>query len=1225
MAYGETAERRAARLDRQRQQYPELEVATPHEIGNIDRIFRDRGEPPTTFGARVQQDAAELYAGRGAFDPYDSGDVAPEPDRGGFVASRSTPVLGGLGSLLRKGQHTLGDVGAAVSGLESRIGLDPQGGFDPGAGLQSVSSALRSRPAQAVLSPLGTALQDTLNPERTLNLFGRSTQNLIRGRAPATSGGGEGLGTDLAGRVESVPVVGPYARRGLDIALAPGASSFGAANTALTAVGGVGARQLAKKAGAPEWAQTVADIAGSVALPAAAPALKRVATGYRDITENIPVGMSVKRTGPDGKPLPNNAPWAKGPPELQSAVPEIQDALKAEVQLRRSGTIQSEISAGRARQAGRIAGNLEGVRAAGGNLDDALRAASSGAKVGTLRQTFGQPLELTEQTKTALSNHLQDALKGREFEQFNGLKALDSLIRGENVQPAQLKLLGRVFGDDFAKLAAEANMGRPSAIAEITPEARSAIDSALKGERQITIFEQRAKAQATHADDLLSQYRMNPTDARLKAVADEARAKGLAFANQADDLTMEQGRRYTAEVMARNTKNAAAEASQGIKAIENAALKADRLTPGEEQLIAQAKAMLGEVPGVSSAVDREAVKSVEYWIKAARQYRSTIGETTHVKMAEVSAALTGNLSDSYLTTLYQNRLVATRALELSGTDPVVAKKVADLLVQSQLKARYPGGVPQRLLDEIEKTKGLAHGDVIDQTLQTLGAVSQEWKNLAFGPMDIGIVGQQGLRATTEMGPINILTGAANRILNKVEHPLYEDPLTAGADAVARRLQYARDGLGVGVNTGAVQPGEGLGILGKTLGPVGRAAEKWIAFNTKLQFDKVLGGLRDLDHEGNLAILDFLGRDTSNPAVRATSAKFANVATSFAPGALNARRAAAETGLMMTPSMRRAQIQGIGQVAKVFTKNATPEERILGSILILNKYAIRTAIGLAVNHYFGVGDYAWDQSKKGYGSVVSKIKNGEGQNIVLGLSPQGQIENALAQSVRALAEADPEELRKVWLKLGLGTSGPALQVIEKAAGYGYAPGKGYQMGDFGEGLTGTQRKLASGLAPLPPILQSATQGTLSPQTTPLEVGGVQNFPESPTAGTKRDPNYYQSLKGEAQFNAIKPQAWKVVGKPFAAQTEGYDSYYDWYAARLATVTTNLEKSQPPGVAGEMAKQLVAKHPVAQAYLDVKNALETQWIAKNPEQADRLIQEERLQANATERGLIGAGAR
>jgi hypothetical protein len=815
---------------------------------------------------------------------------------------------------------------------------------------------------------------------------------------------------------------------------------------------------------------------------------------------------------PDG--LPKTA--ASQTPEFEQGYPSLLDALRNEVRLRRSGVVEAEKAAGRSQQA---AGVAEGL-ARGQGLEGRLAAARSGARVGSLRKTLTPPIELTRAQTDALSDHLVEALSDEQtWKQFSGQGALSKLINGESVQPAELKLLRRAFGDEVAKLAREASQGRISAVAQLDDAAKAAIDRAAEiGEKQIARYEQRAIAQRKLADDLTERLNLDPTNQRLATVTEQARVKGLEAANKADELTLEQGRRYQAAVEAKGARANAADAKQaarGNAAAVKAGERADRLNPNEQMLIDKAKTIIAEAPSGTPAANAEALKSIEYWLQAAKQYRESIGETGSAALAQINAHLTGNLADSYLTKLYQNREVAIRALEMGGTDPAIARKVADLLVDAELKARYPGGIPTRIANEIAKTKLAYGGNALDTAFKGAAAVSQEWKNLAFGPADMGIMGQQVLGAAN-MAPSNILAGAVNRVLTKMGHPMFDDPLLAGTDGVARKLQYARDGLAMNVSTGAVQPGEGLGLL-NNFGPGGRAINRLTAYNTRLQFDKILGGLRNLDHEGNLMILKATGQDVTDPAVRATSARFANTATSYAPQALNARRAAGETALLMTPSMRRAQVSFINDMAKVFLPGTTKAERTLGAVAILNKVAVTLAVAKLVHDNIGVGDFIMDPSAKGFGNITTKMKNSKGENIVINLFPQQQIQRTILQSIRALSEGDPQEAADMWIKLGIGTSGPVLQGVEKLFGYGYQPGQGYKMGDYGEGMSVPQKVAA--IAPIPPIVQSAMQGELSPQSAPLEFFGVQNYPESSYGEQQRLLGSNETLTGRERTQEL----------------------------------------------------------------------------------------------------------
>jgi len=981
-------------------------------------------------------------------------------------------------------------------------------------------------------------------------------------------------------------------------------------------------------------------------------------------------GGSTQPTAQRIVPAVNTAPWASAPPEVQSAIPRIQDALRLEVEARKSGTAEAEIKAGRSSQFGRVASNLESARQGGASYEETLAGVRGGLRVGQLRKTLAAPIELPENQMTAVSNYVTDALAGSTVNQTQGLFALDSLVKGRGLQPAQLKLIATLFGDEFASLARDATRGRITSTAALSPEAKARITAAKDIKMAgITKLDERALAQTQLANDLLEKFRLDPTNARLRSLSNEAKAKGLQIANKAEELKIAEGRslaeateiaaarvplsvadekiikdakaggesslrraelnaqRYNneadrLEALAASRENAprylaaAKVARDRADSFAAAATTAfDKLHPDEQALIDAAMGELGEKINVSSAVDREAIKSVEYWLKSARVWRQITGETTFVRLAQISAAATGNLADAYLTGLYHNRETVVRALEVGGTDSKIAAKVGDLLVQSQLVARYPAGIPDRLAAEIAKLKLSTEGvaGTLDQVLEGMTAASQAYKNLAFGPADVGVLGQQGIKAIFEMAPTQILLGATNRLLTRLGHPLYNDPLMATPSEVAKKIQAARDGLAVNVVTGDVQLDENSKKILGAAGQVGRAIQAEIEWNTNFQFVRILGGLRNLDYEGNLALLYFAGSDISDPAVRATAAKFANTATSAAPQALNARRRLAEQAFLMTPTMRRAQVSGILEAANTFNPNSTREERLLGAVLIVNKYIIGNAIKALLAGAIGASGtaaYVYDPSNKQAGRITTGLKNSQGQSLVVGVSPQDQIENVVAQSIRTLVESDPEELAKIWIRLGIGSSSAPAGAVGKLLGFGFSPDSGYGYGGlFGTPKYGSKLTLGqtvAGLAPIPPLVQAVAQGGQTGSSAALTAGGVQSFFESPSAAVERGE--FESLSGEAQLQGLRRKIWNEV--KVAAGDDAPASFYEWNKNQtLDLIASYLATGQNVLVAKDLAEKDMQKNDLSKLYRANLNTAEDEWAILNPKLAYQILLREK----------------
>lgn len=1146
MIFAESRQQREARLERQRTRFPELRSTDTKTVLAIDRLRRSEGRTPTSFGLAVEETYSRIPP------------PAPKPKEDKGLLNRLLGTVKGVGEFAGGVADVAGDAFGALRDFNQHGDdrpLDVIRGEVAERNRQKIAQQEAAAPGSRSLNPL-TLLDSTYEGDNVLLRELARPANYVPA-APAFRG------------LSFAPKAAAPIRAGLEVLGAVAGTKVGEEVNERLPEGMNPIVRGALSAGAGILAGGAAGFGGARYVNAARAG------------KVLPVGMSIKDLSTE-------------PPELQAAVPALRDALASEVRLRRSGTIAGEITAGRAGQAARISSNLEAAQAAGAGLDESLKAAQMGAKAGQLRKTFGQPLELTGIDKDALSTHLQTALEADgAFTQFNGLKALDSLIKGENVQPAQLKLLRRVFGEDIGKLAGDANIGRPSAVAELGTDAQRAIDRAGEiGEKQIAQYEQRALAQQAHADELMAQWGMDPTNARLKAVADDARAKGIAAANRADELTVRRiraanERASTPPTPKQRMAATGAEAQRQVKAAE----RVDRLNPNDQMILDKAKSMLGEIPARSSTLNREALQSVEYWLQGNRGILDAIGETTHTRIADIAAKASGNLADSYLTSLFQRRTLIESALARTGVDEAIARKMAKLLTEVELKKRYPGGVPERLAAEIAKTTQQEFASPSAAVARGAAAFSQGWKNLAFGPADVGVFGQQALHATVA-APGQILAGTVNRALNALGSGLQTTLLDE--TALAKRLQYQLDGVPQGITTGIVQDARKglLGHLGTERFNVGR----FVDASSDFQFGTILGGLRNLIHEGNLVALHLTGQDITNPAVRATSAAMANSATSYAPKALRAGRQLAESATLMTPSMRRAQVTSILQMARVFSPKATAAERILGSTAIVSLAGSTLAVGKLLNDAIGVGDFEFDPSKKGFGQITSQLTDSKGSHIVLSLFPQQQVQSAIAKSIRTLAEGDPEAAGKEWLKLFMGSSSPALQAVSKAGGYGYQPGDGYKYGDLKGGLMN--------VAPLPPILQSYLQGDLALETAPFEVTGFNAYTESPSVAQREGRG--GELKGAAVFDALPAQSWQQVSatapetfKPILAK---YGNISEWLDAATDEYEQQArERGADPTVARTLAESAAKRHPIYKAYLKTKDHYETEWVRANPDEA------------------------
>lgn len=1179
------------------------------------------------------------FRGPAAPDASQSGETWASVARGAPQQDTSIPILSGLADFGRSVQRGLIPSPEDTADMEARLQ-----GF--GAGGQHENATLA--PYGGVLAPpVDISIKGQGGPLAPLIEAATTPANYAfgLGQVPAMLAGAVGGQLVEAGAQHFTD--NPYIAGGAQFL--GGLAGFGAAGGLARVGRGLmqgGEAAVEDAAGAARPAVTTAEIAamdaraaepGAAALPDAAPVPQdavpptgAIKAWADEVAANQDAraaagGSEAARVAAQTAPT---APVVAADGATNPAFTALRDALDAEVNLRESGVPMAEIAAGRSRQAGGVVGRLAEL---GPDATIAERQAAARAGMyqgGGLRETFNQPLELPAETQAQLAEHLQNTLlnQGKSLSVSNGLDALNNLITGQNVQPAQLTMLKSIFGDEIGGLAEQANKARvlPKAVIDAEGEERIARAGQFQ-EKQIARYEEQAQAQTTHANDLQRQSTMDPTNKRLAATVDAARQMGLDAQNRADALLVSRAQHLAG--VPEDAVAALAQQKQTYQAVnmlrQAQAAKVAGTATREQGILLQAQDLLGRKMAVSPAMKSGQLESVDLWLKGNRAILDQIGETTHETLRGIAAKATGDLADSWLTNLYQRKALIEAALTKQGWTDQLARVASGHLIDAELAARYPQGIPERIANEIAKTK-LEFGSYGSNILKGAADLSQGYKNIAFGPADVGVFGQQALHAVIS-APGQILAGVVNRTLNALHTGL--DTKLIDDIALGKRLQYQLDGVPQGISTGIVQEADRglLGHLGTQRYNIGAGVDKLSDF----QFGTILGGLRNLIHEGNLVALHLTGQDITNPAVRATSAAFANSATSYAPAAVNASRALAEKALLLTPSMRRAQVASIMQMGKVFAPGATAAERILGATSIVSLAGSQLAVGKLLNDRIGVKDFEFDPSKPGFGQITTNIKNSEGQNIVISLFPQEQVQTTIARSVRELAESDPTKAEQEWAKLFMSSSSPPAQFVEKAAGYGFDPKSGYRYGDLTGGILN--------VLPLPPVVQNYLTGQESPQTLPLDVAGVNNFTESAKSAVERGT--YDELSGTSQFGAIPAQGWKMLTDtaPPAqkADLQQYASEFEWRQAKVAEFKQQfIDRGLPDAQAQLRAATRVNALPIAQAYGRAKTHLENEWYKANPQAGQERLNSQMAIPNPRDRtnlptlpqqAIIAAGTR
>ena len=896
---------------------------------------------------------------------------------------------------------------------------------------------------------------------------------------------------------------------------------------------------------------------------------------------------SVASQMPQGGPFPQLAGAADDAAgQLNPARRSLLDALNEQRKFRESGQADEIIHQGRVQQNKGIGDAI--ANSEGKSFSEIGQAMSEGARTGEMLPR-GAPLNLSEETLDELFKEAVSFNGGRNFDNKRAWTGLDKLQQGQRLQPAEIKALGEIYGDEVARAIRETNPQRIPTVAGLTDAdmAKIAEQSKVDG-KKVAVLEAQARRQHELADDLLKQSRMDPTNPRLKKAVDDARARAIAKENEADRLLSEKAEQWgarnraateqagvkanRAEVDAalKRDKALAAEeaavrkaaedewikgldfpssdpyaerlgryeasANRSLSASHDAAKKAAgekavddwvrsldfekaddyqkfiasqedqathalrqqqdsarkvqlrasnkaRINSSDEQMVTRAKDVVAklDMPDTNKSL---LIDTIEAGVKKQRVLLDGMGEDGPSILRKIYAATTGEVTDSYTSQLLTQRAFIQNALESQGMSSAAAKKVGKLLQDADIRMRFGDNVPEWVTKSIEQSKfDFNEGGAI----KGLADISQELKNTQFGIGDLAVFGQQGAKLAATNAP-QFVAGIVNRILN-----MAHIGADTGLEGLAKSTAYQLDGLAR--KSVAITDLTNDRTLVSRLGPVGRAldskaivpATKWL---TDLQFDHILGKAREITYEGNLVLAKLVGEDITDPAVRLRAAEWANAASGAGKLAQQSGRKNAERAFLLSPSMRRAQIQQMGQVMKGLAGQQGLQGEIY-AIATISSMAGALAAAKAINDRYGMDEFVWDPRKQGFGNIT--LPGGH----VLNPFSQEQLVKAFARSLEVLGdgnltEEDAAKIAKEWGKLGISSASPAIRPFLAQVGVGYDPGKGYAFGDLGEGK-GFKGKLLDA-APIPPIGQQVLRGDVGKVQTPLDIFGVGNYPE-----------------------------------------------------------------------------------------------------------------------------------
>lgn len=768
------------------------------------------------------------------------------------------------------------------------------------------------------------------------------------------------------------------------------------------------------------------------------------------------------------------------------------------------------------------------------------------------------------------------------------------------LQPNEIKLIRKAFGDEFADAVAarsasslEPKMTRAQERAEMaridkqeqtileraqrdavqaeqrynrevvrgqervdSADFRAAEAAAKREQRRISdLIERGQRAEAMGLRDAARQGRVSPEATnRLIARFDEAQQrifKQLQDAKEAaerarlkaDELEIAQTRRYNEQSLAKQERSAARDALKADRD-ETTAIREglDKEAKSPEMIMQSARAMLGDILAGGNFATTDGKNALELLDGHITRNRAVLdglhdAEGWRSVYEAVRATVTGDLADSYLTSLIRRDHALGGALVANGMDPKVARKVATMMREYELARRFPQGVPERITKELAKTKGAPY----NQSWGGLKTFNQRMKNTMFGLTDAGVFGTHMLAAINR-GGLQGAAGLVNRTLGALNLPNIETHMLSEEANLSKRVRNTLDGVHYGTQSSGVDTE--VGTVFSMFGRPGKAIDSKILplinWASERQFNDVMGFVGDNVYEGQLVMLHMLGRDISNPVVRATAADFTNSIKSFADTALHSGRNTAESIVFTSQAMTRAGISNILQMSKFLNPTATAEERILAAGLIASQGVFMLTVGKFLNDELGITDFQMDPSKTGFGQITLPWKDPNGRNRVIDLFPQTSVQRAIARSFRAIAEGDSDAAEDAWLRYFSGRASVVGSGVLGVAGVGYTAGAG---GRFTRDLSARDRVL--NLLPIPPlaesVLQQATTDTkFDPAGNFLTGIGQSNFPESRTSSSGRSASdrYAQQLF-QADFYDIPPKEQVQVLKAMEADGQAVD--------------------------------------------------------------------------------------
>jgi hypothetical protein len=854
---------------------------------------------------------------------------------------------------------------------------------------------------------------------------------------------------------------------------------------------------LFAQAPATEAAKPAAQVRAASQVPPETGAPVSQAGGARRTPTALERGAT-EASGPPrrpGGPTPPAGGMSEG-----DAVMALRQALRQQ-----RGVIQEReaiVSAGRRRQAAGIGAGQEAAGAAGLSGREAAAQARAGA-AGRILPEEGLGFSLSDEAVDALidkANRMSREGSLGRFEYINAARALDE-GRTRGLTRTQARLLSKLSGiDESAFEPLVKARKQPAANLQAADEraAKAALDEMEAWERQRGMTARTVRS--IRAEDARSVDRA--LKAQLKAAESETRTLQRLAADI--DARWTRDRRATERQVVR-------ELAHGEKrAIRTGAASEEQVDKFTRQLLQKARenpksSILGRDPG---DIGQFAEEIVRYWRRGVYAEIDNLADAGALQdiIRGAAAQWTGDLTDSVANKAIHARANLISALVHDGLDPAIARKVADAETRRMIVDRHGGKVGKKLWGEIERV--IVRQPTLGKEEQ-IGGFTQlmdRWKATKFGTFDpFGVIGVNLLPAL-QKGNFAAFAGGVNRIIANWYNPayarLYQDV------NLPRQIRNILDGVHYGTGPSPVNLSRGtmasyIPVIGRTLD--NKLLIPWTRMIEDIQFNRALGFIRDITHEGNLLINHRLGQDITDPLVRRRIATNANAITQYANTALRQSQRGWQRNVFTSSAYTRAQFELIGQVMKAVNpaSGAHPVERILAAQMALSLSASVLLVGKFVNDLVGLEDFEFNPGKPGFGFITVRDPLSPGQTLRIQMFPQITLARAVARSAVALGETAlgksdvgelPRRIGREFATAAMGRMGmPLPQAGMNLIGAGFQEEAGFTLGAlFGERDISLRSKFIN-ISPAPPVLsaafgEGARDGKFIGIPSPLEIAG-----------------------------------------------------------------------------------------------------------------------------------------